>query len=246
MNAIDTIELRNIDPDDISDVLVKIEKSFGLTLKTDSFKNARTFGDICDIISSLVELEHADDCTTQQSFYKIRESIANTQFLEKNTITANSHLEELFPRKGRRHKILRIRKESSLSLKISEPKEWVSIILFLGLLATLIELFFNWKYGLLGLGPIIIGYQLSGWFGKEFRVKTVGEAAAMAARENYLKSRRNPKTANRQEIVEKIKELFSHDLDLDPSVMALAMSSFSGRSIGCAYTTILNKIFNSP
>ncbi len=122
MNAIDTLELRNIDPDDISDVLVKIEKSFGLTLKTDSFKKARTFGDICDVISSLVELEHADDCTTQQAFYKIRESITKVQFLGKNTITPNSDLEGLIPRKRRRHTILKIRKESGLSLKILESK----------------------------------------------------------------------------------------------------------------------------
>ncbi|MBS1603079.1 MAG: hypothetical protein JST42_10465 [Bacteroidetes bacterium] len=219
MNAIDTIELRNIDPDDISDVLVKIEKSFGLNLETDSFKNARTFGDICDIISSMIELEHTDDCTTQQAFYKIRESIANIQLLDKKTITPNSDLEGLFPRKGRRHKILQIRKESGLSLKILEPKGWISVTLFFGLLASIVALFFNWRYGLLGLGAIIFGFQLAGRFGKEFSVKTVGEAATMAARENYIKSRRNPKTVNRQEIVKKIEEVFIHDFDLDPSVL---------------------------
>jgi len=69
------------------------------------------------------------------------------------------------------------------------------------------------------LGTIIIGYRLASWLGKEFRVKSVGEVAAMEARENYMKSRRNPRTANQQEIVKKIKELFSHDLDLDPSVL---------------------------
>jgi hypothetical protein len=41
------------------------------------------------------------------------------------------------------------------------------------------------------------------------------------ARENYMKSRRNPKTINQQEIVKKLKEFFSHDLDLDPSVLTL-------------------------
>jgi hypothetical protein len=226
MNAIEPIELKNIDPDDISDVLVKIEKSFGLTLRIGTFKNARTFGDICDIISSLVELEHADDCTTQQAFYKIRESIAKIQRLEKNTITPNSDLEGLIPRKGRRHKILQIRKESGLSLNILEPKEWIKIILLLGLLASLVELFFNWKYGLLCLGTIIFGFQLASWLGNEFRVKTVGDVATMAARENYIKSRRNPKTVNRLEVVEKIKELFSRDLDLDPSVLTREAALF--------------------
>ncbi|WP_459068397.1 hypothetical protein [Flavitalea flava] len=140
--------------------------------------------------------------------------------MDKNTITPNSDLEKLFPRKGRRYQILQIRKESELSLKILKPKEWVSNTLLLGLLASFVELCFNWRYGLLCLGAIIIGYQIASWFGKEFSVKTVGEAATKAARENYIKSRRNPKTVNRQEIVKKIEELFSHDLDLDPSVLA--------------------------
>jgi hypothetical protein len=219
MNASESLELKDFDFEDISDVLVKIEKSFGLALKSDTFKNATTFGDLCDIISSKIELEHVDDCTTQQAFYKIRQSIASTQFLEKNTITPDSDLDELFPRKSRRHAISQIRKESGLSLKLLKPKVWVSNTLLLGLLASIVELFFNWRYGLLGLGAIIFGFQLASLLGKELRVKTVGEAATMSARENYIKSRRNPKTMNRQEIVKKIKELFSHDLDLDPSVL---------------------------
>jgi hypothetical protein len=226
VTVIDTIELRNIDSDDLSDVLVKIEKSFGLTLRAGTFKNARTFGELCDIISSMIDLENTDDCTTQQAFYKIRESIANIQLLEKDTITPNSDLEGLIPRKGRRHAILQIRKESGPSLKILEPKGWISITLFFCLLASFVELFFNWKYGLLYLGTIIIGFRLASWFGKEFRVRTVGGLATIAARENYIKSRRNPKTANRQEIVVKIKELFNHDLGLYPSVLTREAALF--------------------
>jgi hypothetical protein len=219
MNASESLELKDFESEYISDVLVKIEKSFGLTWEMDTFKNAKTFGELCDIICSKIDLEPADDCTTQQAFYKIRESIANTQLLKKDTITPNSDLEGLIPRKDRRHTILQIRKESGLSLKILEPKQWVSNILLLGLLASIVELFFNWRYGLLVLGVIIFGFQLASWLGKEFRVKTIGEIATMATRENYIKSRRNPKTVNRQEIVKKIRELFSNDLDLDPSVL---------------------------
>ncbi len=226
MNASESLELKDFESEYISDVLVKIEKSFGLAWEKDTFINAKTFGDLCDIISSKIDLEHADDCTTQQAFYKIRESIANTQLLKKDTIIPNSGLEELFRRKGRRHAISQIRKESGLSLKLLKPKDWISITLLLGLLASIVELFFNWRYGLLGLGVIIFGFQLAGWLGKEFRVKTVGEAATMASRENYIKSRRNPKTVNRQEILEKIKELFSHDLDLDSSVLTREAALF--------------------
>ena len=43
--------------------------------------------------------------------------------------------------------------------------------------------------------------------------------SAMSARENYIKSRRNPQTVNWQEIVGKIREIFSNDLVLAPSVL---------------------------
>jgi len=80
-------------------------------------------------------------------------------------------------------------------------------------------LFLNWKYGLTGLSIEITGSLIANRFGKEFSVKTVGQVAEKMARENYVRSRRNPKTANRPEIILKLKELFSQELNLDPSVL---------------------------
>ena len=215
----EAIELNSIDPEDISDVLVKIEKSFGFRFAKDELADTKTFGELCDIISARIDLELSDNCTTQQAFYKIRQSIANIQSPGKNVITPDSKLRELFPQKDRRRKILQIGKEIGFSLKILKPKEWISNTLLMILLSSLVALFINWKFGLIGLALSIIGIQIAGWLGKQFTVTTLGEVADKMARENYIKSRRNSKTANRQEIVEKIKELFSHELALDPSVL---------------------------
>lgn len=220
MNIPDVIELKNIDPEDISDVLVKIEKSFGFRFGRDELADTKTFGDLCDIIISRIDLELSDECTSQQVFYKIRQSIVNIQLMEKNAVTPDSELEVLFPKKGRKRNILKIEKELGFSLEILKPKEWITNTLLLILLGSLVGLFINWKFGLIGVALSAIGFRIADWFGKEFTVKTVGEIAEKMARENYIKSRRNPKTVNRQEIVKKIKELFSHDLDLDPSVLS--------------------------
>ncbi len=44
------VELRNIDPDEISDVLVKVEKSFGIKFGDTELIDVSTFGNLCDII----------------------------------------------------------------------------------------------------------------------------------------------------------------------------------------------------
>jgi len=226
VNTPEVIELKNIDTEDITDVLAKIEESFGFRFGKNELADTKTFGELCDIICSSINLELSDECTTQQVFYKIRQAIANIQFLEKNTIIPDSNLETLFPKKGRRWKILQIGKELGFSLKILKPKNWIINTFLLILLGSLVGLFINWKFGLIGVALSAIGFQIAGWFGNEFTVNTVGEVADKMARENYIKSRRNPNTVNRQEIVKKVKELFGHDLDLDPSVLTSEASLF--------------------
>jgi len=219
MNTQEVFELNIIDPEDISDVLVKIEKSFGFKFAKNELADTKTFGDLCDIITSRIDFEHSGDCTTQQVFYNIRQSITNIQLLGKNAITPDTELEGLFPKKGRRGMILQIRKELGFSLKILKPREWISNSHLLIFLSSLVGLFINWKFGLTGIVLSAIGFRIADWFGNAFTLKTVGEVADKMARENYIKSRRNPRTVNQQEIVDKIKDLFSHDLDLDPSVL---------------------------
>ncbi|MHA4808413.1 hypothetical protein ACX0G9_09905 [Flavitalea flava] len=226
MNTPEIVELKNIDPEDISDVLVKIDKSFDLKLKNNAFDNARTFGDICDIIFSKIRFDHVEGCTTQQAFYKIRQSIAMTQQVEKNTISPDTVLEGLIPRKGRRQKMPQIEKELGFPLKILRPREWLISILLISLLLSIISLFINWETGLVGLIIVITGYIIAGWFGKEFSVQTVGEIANKMTRDNYLKSRRNPKTVTLQEIDKNIRDLFNHNLNVDPSVLTKEASLF--------------------
>jgi gas vesicle protein len=71
------------------------------------------------------------------------------------------------------------------------------------------------------VGAIIAaaGLMLAGKFGKELKVKTLGDLAEKVAREHYLKCRRDAATINRTEVSQKVKELFTTDLYLEPSVL---------------------------
>ena len=102
MNNTDTIKLENIDSEDISDVLVKVEKSFGFKFGETELKDVMTFGDLCDIITNKVHGDNLTDCTTQQTFYKLRDAIVKTGPTDKKTLTPQSDLQDLFPRSTRR------------------------------------------------------------------------------------------------------------------------------------------------
>lgn len=60
----DITKLDNYEHEDIFDVVVKLEKSFGLKFEKDAFYNVKTLGDLCDIITSKVQGDNSDDCTT--------------------------------------------------------------------------------------------------------------------------------------------------------------------------------------
>ena len=220
MSDTTTIELKNIDPEDISDVLVKVEKSFGFKFGDTELKDVKTFGELCDIITNKVQGANVNDCTTQQGFYKLRNAVAATQVIDKDSITTNTNLQQLFPRHNRRQKIKELQNELDMNVDILDIKAWLGWTIFIGIAGSLIMFFFNWKFALSGLTFFIgISWTAYKFFAKEFKLATVGQLTEKLTRENYLKSRRNSSTINRNEISQKVKEFFSGELDLEEEVL---------------------------
>jgi len=213
------IELKDIHSDDISEMLVRVEKSFGFKFGRTELKDVRTFGELCDTIIDKVQGDSSYDCTTQQAFYKIRAAISDTLLVDKNSIEPDSDLQQLFPRKDRRQKITATETSLGFKMKTLRPKHWVAGTLFLILFASLVGFFIFWKIALAILISTIIGISLAYKFGNEFDLETVGQLAEKISRENYLKSRRNSGTINKKEIVQKVKELFSEGLDVNENAL---------------------------
>ena len=86
----DITKLDNYEDEDIFDVVLKLEKSFGLKFEKDAFYNVQTFGDLCDIFTNNLQGDNSDDCTTQQAFYKVRNAIAATQLIDAKSITIDT------------------------------------------------------------------------------------------------------------------------------------------------------------
>lgn len=216
-NAMTDYELKNIDPDDISDLLVKVENSFDIKFDDTELMHISTFGELCDHIANKIQLDNSDDCTSQQAFYKLRDTISSTLQIDNKTISTNFSLADLLPRQSRRSRTKKLEKQLGFKLNILRPPHWVTGTLVIILLASLVELFFKWQIGLLGLVVSIAGLWFANKIGNELDLQTVGQVAEKMTRENYLKSRRNPKTFNKKEIEKVLTDWFSNDLDLDKS-----------------------------
>lgn len=209
------IQLKNIAPEDIEDLLVKVQDSFDIKFTDNELASVYTFGEMCDCIKDKIQLDHTDNCTTQQAFYKLRTSITTSLQLDRDGLTTDTLLAEILPRRTRRMRTKKIEDELGFKLSLLRPPHFLTGILVLLLLASFISVFFIWQLGLAGLGLSIGGLWLAGKTANELDLKTIGQLAEKMTRENYLKSRRNPKSYNDNEVEKVLTDWFSNDLGID-------------------------------
>lgn len=210
-------QVENIESEDAGDLLVKIEKLFDIKFGDTELMHIKTFGELCDHIILKIQLDNSDDCTTQQAFYKLRDAITTLFSVDNKTITTDFPLDNFLPRQKRKEKIQDLEEYLDVHLKIIRPPHWVTTSLLILLLVSIVGLFFNRQIGLSLLCVSFGGLWLSNKIGNELDVQTVGQLAERMTRENYLKSRRNPETVNKNEIEKLLTEWFIKDLGLDKS-----------------------------
>jgi len=216
-NAMTDHKVENIDSEDAGDLLVKIEKSFDIKFGDTELMHIKTLGELCDHVINKIQLDNSDDCTTQQAFYKLRDAITTLFCVDNKAITTEVPLDNFLPRQKRKEQIKDLENYLNVHLNILRPPHWVTNTLLILLLVSIVGLFFKWEYGLLGLGISFSGLWFSNKIGNELDVQTVGQLAEKMTRENYVKSRRNPKTVNKNEIEKLLTEWFIDDLGLDKS-----------------------------
>ena len=170
---------------------------------------------MCDHITNKIELDHSDNCTKQQAFYKLRNAISGTLNIDKASITTDTDLQKLLPKQNRRNIIKDVDKHLGFKTNILRPKYFVTETLAIILLTSFVGLFIFWQVGLIGLTLSIVGLTVATKFGNELDIKTIGQFSEKISRENYLKARRLIGTANKKEIAKKVKELFIADLGME-------------------------------
>lgn len=215
MTALSDFKLDNIDPEDFGDTILKLEKSFGVKFADNSMANAKTFGDICDVIESHINFADKDDCTTQQAFYKVRKAIGLTQNFNEANIEPQTKLEDIFPRSNRRQNVKLFEQALGFSVDILTMKTWLGWTLAVGFIASLITFFFSWLYAIAGLTFFTLFTWAVSKFSKELSISTVRELTEKISREHYSLARRQSGTVNRNEILKTIQDVFIADHLID-------------------------------
>lgn len=212
------INFRNVDLLDISDVLTKIEKSFNIKLDNEGLEKANSFKSLCDLVISKIDLEHEEICTTQHAFYMLRNVIADINGINKCDISTHTRLCKLFPKEDRLEAIAKVEDELGFRINLLKPKQLIVSTFAFTLIASGIFCFYSLVAGMAGLLLSAIALKLAGKFGKEMHLKTVGDLACKISRESYSKVRRN-NSINKNEVEQKLRELFVNDLDLEPVML---------------------------
>ncbi len=160
-------ELKNIDIEEIENLLLKVETSFNIKFVNSELAHVTTFGQLCDYITNKIQLDDSDNCTSQQAFYKIRDAISSTLQIDKKTISPNFLLADILPRQNRRLKTKKLEEFLGFKLNILRPPHWVTVAFLITLLVSIIEFFFNWKFGLSALIISIVGLWFANKIGNE-------------------------------------------------------------------------------
>jgi acyl carrier protein len=210
--AVDT--LKNTDTLDIEDLIIKIEKSFGIEFAENELSQ-RTFGELCDYIINKIELKNIDSCTSQQAFYKLREAVSSTLFFEKEKIKPSLKLNEIFPKSNRTVNVEKVENYLNFKLNVLEIPNWIIGIQTSIIIGSIILLFLDWKISFFGISISILFFLISKKTEKDLNVKTVGDLVYKMTKENYLKSRRNQETYNKKEIENLLIDWFSKELYLE-------------------------------
>ncbi|KOS05481.1 hypothetical protein AM493_05130 [Flavobacterium akiainvivens] len=196
-----------IDPDDLDDILIKIQNSFGFEFKKEDFFDGMTYGQLVDCISNRITLQHIDDCTSQQAFYKLREALVTAGITEKENIMPDALLEDIFGKQNRKQSVNKVRKLLGFDFYIFALPAYIGWPVAIVIIASLIGLFFSWKF-IYGIAIAIAVLYISTKVNSKFGYKTIRQLVNSLVETNYTKLRRNPGTYNKYEAVQMVRSIF--------------------------------------
>ena len=209
------LKLEHIDAENVEDLLEVLEKSFNIKFVGNELAGIRNLGEFCDHISNKLQLESSNDCTSQQAFYKLRNSISVKLEIDRKEITRQRNLQEIFPKKERKSNIKILEKALGFKLKILTPPAWIMFSLIAIFLLSFICFIFNWKIAVSGLSFSLVGFWLADLMANDLELENVEELVKKMVRNNYLQSRRDQGTFNKNEIEKVLMDLFSNELGFE-------------------------------
>ena len=210
-------QLNNTDSEDLDDLLRQIELSFDIQFGRTELQHLKTFGELCDIIENKIQLTHVQNCTSQQAFYKLRSAMEAS--VAASAIAPYSQMAILLPIRERKIIWRSVEKQLGFKLNIIGVSTPVAIIVFFAFLTSFAAFFFSTKVAVIGLLISALAAIIATKTGNTLQVATIRDCVEKMTRENYLKSRRNSGTFNREEITKQVQKIFLDGLALPASAL---------------------------
>ena len=194
-NKLHVYEIENIE-----DCISEIEKMYNFKFENNELESVKKFEEFCDLIIEKIDLRNVESCTSQQAFYRLRNSLTETKLIEKENLNIETELKKIFPRKNRKQLIEKVENELKMKLDIIKAPDFITTSLLIIGIVSVVLLFFYWKISLVGISISVLGFYLCKWFGNELKVKSVKELVEKITSENYLEVRSEKDTINKTEL----------------------------------------------
>lgn len=214
---LDIFELENIE-----DCIPTIEEMYKFKFGDGEIQNVKNFDEFCDLIISKIDFENVESCTSQQAFYKLRNSLIEEKISEKEKIKLETKLTEIFPRKNRIRLVKRVENNIGFKLNILLPPNFISYTLIILFVISFTFLFINFKLGFSGIAISIFGFYLGRRFGKEIEIETIKELVEKITLENYLEVRTQKNTVNKPELKKVITNWFVENSGIEKEKLTTA------------------------
>lgn len=214
-----------LDPYEIEEIeycIPQIEQMYQFKFDDGELESVKNFEEFCDLIIEKVNLENVETCTSQQAFYKLRDSLIKTKLIEKENFRVDTELKTIFPRKDRKKLVALVENEIKLKFNIIKAPDFITISLLVLGIISFILLFFYFIIGFLGIATSIFGFYLCKWFGNELELKTVKELVEKITTENYLAVRTDKNTINKSELKKILTDLVSENSGIEKEKLKTA------------------------
>ena len=209
--------LANIDPLDVDEFVMSIEKSYQINF-IDSEVKIETFGDFVTYVLEKLKLKNfvnKKECTSQHIFYNLRKIIAVNNIFPAQKLSPKTKLSDIFKIIERRKQIRLLEKDLGFKIDALRPTNLHVFLILLSVIFTIISLFLNFFsiQTLILFLVLLLLILSSNPLSIIFKDKTFGELIKRIERENYITSQKRPVEISEFEVEKNLTEMFKEFFD---------------------------------
>ena len=205
------MEQLRIHSEDLEELLAEIEASFQIKFGHAEIANHMTIDQIADLVMAKLDLQEGIECSSQITFFRLRQWLCQELSLEKSALSPHTKLDQLFPFRGRKTSWQKVFAGFAMRVPNLRPPD---VIFLPALLLAVISLFLVMAFWEIGLPALLLSIAvLYGCikFGKALPVATLGELVTHIVKYDYQSTRAGYGTYNATELRQTIFKLLTDD-----------------------------------